>query len=71
MFREKNLKWVLLYFQIKIISGVVAAKGEAEQERDGLGVWDQQMQTIIYRMNKQQGLIVQNEKSYSISCDKP
>ena len=40
MFREKNLKWVLLYFQIKIISGVVAAKGEAEQERDGLGVWD-------------------------------
>ena len=23
--------------------------------RDGLGVWDQQMQTIIYRMDKQQG----------------
>jgi len=40
MFRGKNLKWVLLYFQIKIISGVVVAKGEVEQERDGLGVWD-------------------------------
>ena len=24
-------------------------------ERDGMGVWYQQMQTIIYRMNKQQG----------------
>ena len=23
------------------------------RERDGLGVWDQQMQTIIYRMEKQ------------------
>ena len=23
--------------------------------RDGLGVWDEQMQTIIYRMDKQQG----------------
>ena len=26
--------------------------------RDGLGVWDWQMPTIIYRMNKQQGLTV-------------
>ena len=28
-------------------------------KRDGLGVWDQQMQTIIYRMDKQQGPTVQ------------
>ena len=27
----------------------------AEVGRDGLGVWDQQMQTITYRMDKQQG----------------
>ena len=26
--------------------------------REGLGVWDQQMQTTIYRMEKQQGPIV-------------
>ena len=26
-------------------------------ERDGLGVWDQQMQTGIYRMDKQQVLL--------------
>ena len=30
--------------------------------RDGLGVWDQQMQTIIYRMDKQQGPTVQHRE---------
>ena len=44
--------------------------GEA-QGRDGLGVWDQQMQTIIYKMDKQQGPTVQHEELYSVSCDKP
>ena len=39
--------------------------------RDGLGVWGQQMQTIIYRMDKQQGPTVQHRKLYSISYDKP
>ena len=34
--------------------------------RDGLGVWDQQMQTIIYRMDKQQGPTVQHRELYSI-----
>ena len=40
-------------------------------ERDGLGVWDQQMQTIMYRMDKQQGPTVEHRELYSISCDKP
>ena len=39
--------------------------------RDGLGVWDQQMQTTIYRMDKQQGPNVQHRELYSVSCDKP
>ena len=39
--------------------------------RDGLGVWDQQMQTIIYRMDKQKGPTVQHKELYSISWDKP
>ena len=39
--------------------------------RDGLGVWDQQMQTIICRMDKQQGPTVQQRELYSISCNKP
>ena len=39
--------------------------------RDGLEVWDYQMQTIIYRMNKKQGPTVQHRELYSISCDKP
>ena len=39
--------------------------------REGLGVWDQQMQTVIYRMDKQQGPTVQHRELYSMSCDKP
>ena len=33
--------------------------------------WDQQMQTGIYRMDKQQGPAVQHRELYSVSCDKP
>ena len=39
--------------------------------RDGLRVCDQQMQTSIYRMDKQQGPTVQHKELYSISCYKP
>ena len=39
--------------------------------KEGLGVWEQQMQTVIYRMNKQQGPTVQHRELYSVSCDKP
>ena len=35
-------------------------KGESGWGREGLEVWDQQMQTIIYRMDKQQGPTVQH-----------
>ena len=38
---------------------------------EGLGIWDQQMQIIIYRMDKQQSPIVQHRELCSISCDKP
>ena len=38
--------------------------------RDGVGVWGQQMQTIIYRMDKQ-GPTIWHREAYSISCDKP
>ena len=41
-----------------------------EWETDGLGVWDQQMQTIMYRMDEQQGATVQPRELYSISYDK-
>ena len=34
-------------------------QGREGQGRDGLGIWDQQMQTIIYKTDKQQGLTVQ------------
>ena len=42
-----------------------------EWRRDGLGVWDEQMQAIIYRTDKQQGPTIQPRELYSISCDKP
>ena len=38
--------------------------------REGLRVWDQQMQTSIYRVDKQQDLTVEQRELYSISCDK-
>ena len=46
-------------------------QGGGGWERNGLGVWDQQMQTGIYRMDKQQGLTIQHREIYSMSCDKP
>ena len=46
-------------------------QGGGEWERDGLGVWDQQMQTIIHKMEKQQGPTVQYRELYSVYYDKP
>ena len=48
----------------------VVAKGEVRWGKEGLGTWDQQMQTSIYGMDKQQGPTVQH-REISISCDKP
>ena len=45
-------------------------QGGGVWERVGVGVWHQQMQTGIYRMDKQQGPTVQRRELYSISCDK-
>ena len=36
-----------------------------------LGVWNQQMQTIIYRMDKQQGPTVEHRELYSVAYDEP
>ena len=41
------------------------------QGRDGVGVWGQQMQIVIYRMDEQQGAPVEHRDLYSIFCDKP
>ena len=35
--------------------------------RDKLGVWDQQIQTTIYNIDKQQGLTLQHRELYSVS----
>ena len=37
--------------------------------RDGWGIWDQQMQTSTYRMDKKQGPTVEHRELYSISRD--
>ena len=49
----------------------MVAKGEGWCQRDGSGVWGQQMQTSIYRMDKQQGATVEHRELYLISWDKP
>ena len=45
-------------------------QGEEGWGKDEEGVWDQQRQTIIYRMDKQHGPTVQHRKLYSISYNK-
>ena len=35
--------------------------------RDKLGVWDQQIQATIYKIDKQQGPSVQHRELYSVS----
>ena len=47
------------------------SKGERELGRDKLGVWDQQKQTTMYKIDKQQRPTVQHKGLYSITCNKP
>ena len=49
---------------------LMVAKGKT-WERHGLGIWDQQRQSITYRIDKQQGPTVEHKELYSISYDKP
>ena len=44
---------------------------EAGLGKDGLGVWDQHMQTIMYRTDKQQTPTTLHRELYSTSCDIP
>ena len=38
---------------------------------DKLGVWNQEIQATIYKIDKQQGFTVEHRELYAISCDKP
>ena len=49
----------------------MATKGERGQGGHKLGVWDQQIQTIMYKIYKQQGTIVQHGELYSTFYNKP
>ena len=44
-------------------------QGGIGSRRDGLGVWDQQMQTIIDKIKN--NVLLYSTGNYSISCDKP
>ena len=51
-------KWTNLWNRNRLTNietRLVVAKGVRGSGRDGLGVWDQQMLTIVYRMDKPQG----------------
>ena len=37
------------------------------KEKEGRGVWDQQMQTIIHRMDEEQGPTIEHRELYSTS----
>ena len=45
----------------------MVTKGERRWGRDKLRVWNQQIQTSIYNIDKQQGPTVQHREMYSIS----
>ena len=49
----------------------MVAKGEGGEGGIEMEFWDCQMQTSMYRMDKQQGPTVQHRELYSISYDKP
>ena len=51
-------------------TGLWLPKGKEGEGGNKLGVWDQQIQTTIYKINKQQGPTVQHRELYSISCNK-
>lgn len=40
-------------------------------EKGRVGVWDEQMQSIMYRMDRQQGPTVEHTELYSIPYSKP
>ena len=46
-------------------------QGGGGWERDGLGVREWQIETIIHRRHKQQGPTVQHRELYTIFYDKP
>ena len=48
----------------------VVTKGERELGRDKLGVWDKQIYTTSYKIDKQQSPTVEHRELYSIFCNK-
>ena len=57
---KKIDKWIHIQNRNKLTdieNRLVVAKGDGEEERIWLGVWDYQRQIIIYRMDKYQGPI--------------
>ena len=50
---------------------IYGCQGEEGWGKDEVGFGDQQLKTIIYRMDKQQGLTVQHRELYSILRGKP
>ena len=50
---------------------ISGCQGGGWSGRDGVGDWGKQMQTITYRMDKQQSSTLYHRELYLISCDKP
>ena len=45
----------------------MVVKGEQGLGKDGVGGWGQQMQAVMYRMDRQKGPTVEHRELYSIS----
>ena len=62
------MKQEQIHRHIKQTCGHQRGKGVG---RDKLGVWSLQIQTTIYKTDKEQGPTIWHRELYSISCNKP
>ena len=62
------MKQKQIHRHIKQTYGYQRGKGVG---RDKLGVWGLQIQTAIYKIDKEQGPTIWHRELYSISCNKP
>ena len=63
----KQMNLFMKQIDSDIENQLMVPKRERGWDRDKLGVWDQQIQTTKYKIDKQQGPTVQQRELYLIS----
>ena len=58
-------------FKIYYLKRGVVVKAVEGWKREGMGAWDWQAQTSIYRVDRQEGPTAQHRELESVSCGRP